>query len=142
MSSAEQVARDILHRCGVPDAHRYSSGDVVELANLIGRVRELEAEQQELKSLLQDGLNIMSDLGAAGRRVAELETEQKRLRDALEWYAQAQHYDGSEPLTLPDGTDCYVSLVENDGGQRARAALRGDAKRQPAVEEDGPGASR
>ena len=115
MSSAEQVARDILHRCGVPDAHRYSSGDVVELANLIGRVRELEAE---------------------------LETEQKRLRDALEWYAQAQHYDGSEPLTLPDGTDCYVSLVENDGGQRARAALRGDAKRQPAVEEDGPGASR
>lgn len=33
--SAEQRARDLLERCGVEDAQRYTAGDVVELANLI-----------------------------------------------------------------------------------------------------------
>ena len=35
MKSAEQQARDMLARMGVPDAQSYSSGDLVELANLI-----------------------------------------------------------------------------------------------------------
>ena len=95
MSSLEQQARGILHRCGVRGAYQYSSGDVVELANLIGHVKELEAERKELKSLLQDGLNIMSDLGAAGRRVTELErdiqtalAEADALREAIKWMWQ------------------------------------------------------
>lgn len=33
--SAEQQARDMLERCGVDDAQTFSSGDLVELANLI-----------------------------------------------------------------------------------------------------------
>ena len=33
--SAEQKARDMLERMGVEDAQSFSSGDVVELANLI-----------------------------------------------------------------------------------------------------------
>jgi hypothetical protein len=33
--SAEQQARDMLERMGVPDAQSYSAGDLVELANLI-----------------------------------------------------------------------------------------------------------
>lgn len=35
MSTAEQKARDLLERMDVPDAQSYSSGDLVELANLI-----------------------------------------------------------------------------------------------------------
>ena len=34
-ASAEQRARDMLDRMGVPDAQSYTSGDLVELANLI-----------------------------------------------------------------------------------------------------------
>lgn len=33
--TAEQDARDMLERMGVPDAQEYSAGDLVELANLI-----------------------------------------------------------------------------------------------------------
>jgi len=33
--TAEQKARDMLERMGVPDAQSYTAGDLVELANLI-----------------------------------------------------------------------------------------------------------
>ena len=35
--TAEQKARDMLERMGVPDAQEYSAGELVELANLIVR---------------------------------------------------------------------------------------------------------
>ncbi len=35
MITPEQKARDILERIGIDDAQGYSSGDIVELANLI-----------------------------------------------------------------------------------------------------------
>jgi len=34
-NTAEQKARDLLERIGVPDAQKYTAGDLVELANLI-----------------------------------------------------------------------------------------------------------
>lgn len=37
--SAEQAARDLLERIGVPDAQDYSAGNLVELANLIAGQR-------------------------------------------------------------------------------------------------------
>jgi hypothetical protein len=37
--SAEQRARDLLDRMGVPDAQNYSAGELVELANLIANQR-------------------------------------------------------------------------------------------------------
>jgi hypothetical protein len=39
MESAEQQARDMLARMGVPDAQSYSSGDLMELANLIAEAK-------------------------------------------------------------------------------------------------------
>lgn len=39
--TAEQKARDMLERMGVPDAQEYSAGDLVELANLIADADEL-----------------------------------------------------------------------------------------------------
>ena len=38
-TSAEQEARDMLERMGIEDAQSFSSGDVVELSNLIAAVR-------------------------------------------------------------------------------------------------------
>jgi hypothetical protein len=35
--SAEQRARDMLERMGVPDAQSFTTGDVIELANLIAQ---------------------------------------------------------------------------------------------------------
>jgi hypothetical protein len=47
--SAEQQARDMLERLDVEDAQSYSSGDLVELANLI-------AEVDRLRELIRRGL--------------------------------------------------------------------------------------
>jgi len=38
--TAEQAARDLLSRLGVPGAQSYTSGDLVELANMFARERE------------------------------------------------------------------------------------------------------
>ena len=37
--SAEQKARDMLERAGVPDAQSYTSGQLVEIANLIAGIK-------------------------------------------------------------------------------------------------------
>lgn len=39
MASAEQQARDMLERAGVPNAQDMTSGDLVEVANLIAGIR-------------------------------------------------------------------------------------------------------
>jgi len=53
--SAEQQARDLLDRMGVPDAQSFSAGDLVELANLIAmRPKPPSLKQQALRDL--DGM--------------------------------------------------------------------------------------
>ncbi len=44
--TAEQQARDMLDRLGVEDAQTYSSGDLVELANLIAEVDMLRKKTE------------------------------------------------------------------------------------------------
>ncbi len=48
MITAEQQARDMLDRLGVPDAQTYSSGDLVELANLIAEVDMLRRKEGDM----------------------------------------------------------------------------------------------
>lgn len=50
--TAEQKARDMLERMGVPDAQSYTAGDIVELANLISMVQQLETWKAEGERLL------------------------------------------------------------------------------------------
>lgn len=40
--TAEQQARDMLERMGVPEAQSYTAGDLVELANLIAHAQDVE----------------------------------------------------------------------------------------------------
>lgn len=58
-------------------------------------------------------------------RIERLEAENARLREALDWYGAANNYR-EMPEAMPDGTVCYVSAIELDGGERARDALRRD----------------
>lgn len=44
MSSAEQQARDLLERLEVDGAQNYSSGEIVELANLVAERNKLARE--------------------------------------------------------------------------------------------------
>jgi hypothetical protein len=39
IQTLEQQARNMLDRMGVPNAQHYTAGDVVEIANLIGKVK-------------------------------------------------------------------------------------------------------
>ena len=40
--TAEQQARDMLERMGVPEAQNYTAGDLVELANLIAHAQAVD----------------------------------------------------------------------------------------------------
>lgn len=65
--SAEQEARDMLHRAGVEAAWSYTAGDVVEIANLIAEVTRLRAEAALGRALLAalatltPGFNLLID---------------------------------------------------------------------------------
>lgn len=50
--TAEQKARDMLERMGVKDAQSFSSGDLVELANLIVEVERLEEKLDNCESVV------------------------------------------------------------------------------------------
>jgi len=43
METLEQKARDILERMGIEDAQSMTAGDVLELANLLNRLKVAEA---------------------------------------------------------------------------------------------------
>jgi hypothetical protein len=49
MKSLEQQMRDMLDRAGVPDVKTYSSGDLVELANLLADKIAAERELAKLR---------------------------------------------------------------------------------------------
>lgn len=76
--------------------------------DLIDRLRDPGAE------ILSASENMRTRRQAADR-IEELEAEMERLREALEYYAWADHYEG----------DNYLQpVVMDDRGQRARAALK------------------
>lgn len=93
--SAEQQARDLLERCGVEDAQSFSAGDVVELANLIAKVHELEAVRHEAYA---DGYT------DAVRYQAQLERD-KPEGDMMARVSQSiwQEYVASVGASLPAG---------------------------------------
>ena len=51
--TAEQRARDMLERMGVEDAHSFSAGDLVELANLIAGTAPVPKTEDELRTLIE-----------------------------------------------------------------------------------------
>jgi hypothetical protein len=54
-TSAEQMARDLLERIGVEDAQSFSSGDLVELANLIREQRPRSATPETSQGMQPRG---------------------------------------------------------------------------------------
>jgi len=57
------------------------------------------------------------------KRVHELEQQNKRYREALEFYADRENY---EPEHYDPDTHDYTSLIDRDKGATARQALEGE----------------
>jgi hypothetical protein len=58
----EQQARDLLERLGVENAQSYTSGDLVELANLFAALMRLEQENLWLKKALANYREVYSGI--------------------------------------------------------------------------------
>ena len=50
----EQQARDLLERMGIEDAQSFSSGDLVELANLIANKQTIIKQYTKLTNMVRD----------------------------------------------------------------------------------------
>jgi len=63
-------------------------------------------------------------------RIRKLEEENRRLREALEFYADGGHWQAGHKYRDADDitifTDADSSSAESDGGVRARHALKND----------------
>lgn len=51
--SLEKKSRDLLRRIGVEHTHRFTNGDLVELANMFNRITELEAQLADAQQVNQ-----------------------------------------------------------------------------------------
>jgi hypothetical protein len=100
---AEEVER--LTRC--------CNGDVERERN------ELRAENEMLRGLLKAPIGEEEDLNIAVRANHAYERENKRLREALSFYAEHENYNESYI-----GGERVRSSVEIDGGDKAIAALQ------------------
>lgn len=83
--SAEQEARDLLQRMGIEDAQSFSSGDLVELANLI-------ALHPSRKELFSDNV-----IGVHFERIQKLEDEINRLNVLDRLTRLAESYQERNP---------------------------------------------
>lgn len=57
------------------------------------------------------------------QRIEELEQQNKRYREALEFYADRENY---EPEHYDPDTHDYISMIDHDKGATARKALEGE----------------
>jgi len=63
-ATAEQQARDMLERMGVPEAQSYTAGDLVELANLIAHAQAVETWKSDGDRLfVGSGFSVAFSLG-------------------------------------------------------------------------------
>jgi DNA repair ATPase RecN len=94
-----------------------------ERANLAGRLRVSLAHHTAAPSVVfagsKDITQAADQIEADGQRIAELEAEIARLREALNWYEKQAN--DCRKITR-EGDDARYAL-DRDGGERARAAL-------------------
>ena len=83
---------------------------------LLKRISDLEKENANLDYMLE----------MCNGRIEELEVENKRLREALEFYALGKHLLKASGVVVCDAYDLVSGNVEN--GKYAQEALKGCAK--------------
>src|SRR5690625_1986501 len=79
------------------------------------RVQELE---EEIKTHAPHGRNYTNE------QYIELLNENKRYREALEFYADEENYKPFDGISLSS----YQNKIDEDGGQTARRALEGESE--------------
>lgn len=70
--SAEQQARDLLERMGIEDAQSFSSGDLVELANLIAEVHHWKVA---VKRMLEHDIELFGEFSNMFRKMSKAKAE-------------------------------------------------------------------
>ena len=63
MDTPEQEARNILERAGVVEEQSVTAGDLVELANLIARLRRVERMASEYRAAIEAVIKFFDDGG-------------------------------------------------------------------------------
>jgi hypothetical protein len=92
-----------------PSDARFYAAAKAALRPLVEEIRELRKRNAAQARIIGE-----FDIAAPGHAVARLEAEVKRLRGALEYYANPMIYDHIHTVKIG---------VNNDAGARARAAL-------------------
>ena len=83
---------------------------------LLRRISDLESENYNLYCTIEQ----------CNGRIEELEAENARLREALEFYALGQHLRKASGVVVCDAYDLVSGQVEN--GKYAKEVLKGCAK--------------
>jgi len=81
-------------------------------AQIVKAVKYIVENLEMLNNALDDAL-----------RVTEIEQQNKRYREALEFYADRENY---EPEHYDPDTHDYMSMIDHDKGATARKALEGE----------------
>lgn len=87
------------------------------------RVQELERQNQQFKTNLSVVQGYYKTMVKINNDIAE---ENKRYRDALEFYAKERNWEDSWIITL-NGQESDVPLAIDDCGYKARKALESDS---------------
>ncbi len=70
--SVEQQARDLLERMGIEGAQSFSSGDLVELANLIAEVRDWKIAT---KRMLEHDIKLFGEFSNVFKKMSRAKAE-------------------------------------------------------------------
>lgn len=117
-TTLEQQARDLLERAGVEDAQSFTAGDLVEIANLLGRgsaqtapavpAVQIGMKASTWKTLSSDAQTLILE---AGQRAVD-KTKARRVTDAAARATMAQiPLDGSAAPAVPAPFDRTTALV-------------------------------
>src|SRR5690606_21955493 len=98
--------------------------DIKELVKKIESILYDEWRQQELTNLIES-LYYADHINWLINRVEELEKQNKRYREALEFYANEETYETKFATDTDEIFDTFT-LIELDEGKRACKALEGD----------------
>ena len=97
---------------------RYTNAQIAKVVKYI--IENVETLNNALYII--ENVEMLNDALDDALRVKEIEQQNKRYREALEFYADRENY---EPEHYDPDTHDYTSMIDHDKGATARKALEG-----------------